>query len=80
DLCVLAPAGFLVFSPVAAEGETFACLRPFLLMLWLSVTAYCMLLMSCPGVVSPLVLCGIILLVYVGAMLRLYAGRLKVRS
>ncbi len=80
DLCVLAPAGFLVFAPVAAEGETFACLRPFLLMLWLSVTAYCMLLMSCPGVVSPLVLCGIILLVYVGAMLRLYAGRLKVRS
>ncbi len=80
DLCVLAPAGFLVFAPVAEEGETFACLRPFLVLLWLAVTTYCMLLMSLPGVVSPLVLCGIILLVYVGAMLRLGAGRIKVRS
>lgn len=80
DLCVLAPAGFLVFAPVADEGESFACLRPFFVLLWLSVTTYCLLLMSLPGVVSPLVLCGIILFVYVGAMPRLSAGRIKVRS
>jgi hypothetical protein len=70
DLCVLAPAAYLILTDGSpSKASPFRHIRPFLLLLWLAVNLYCIMVMSVPDWVSPLLLCSLMLLVYLASAL-----------
>lgn len=71
DLCVLAPVGWLAF----AGG--FKSIRGLVSLLWISVTIYCLTLVSFPDLVSPVILVAIFVLIYLSALFNLYIHKVR---
>lgn len=71
DLCVLAPVGWLAFS------GGFKSIRGLVSLLWISVTIYCVTLVSFPDLVSPVILVAIFVFIYLTALFNLYIHKVK---
>lgn len=71
DLCVLAPVGWLAF----AGG--FKSLRGLVSLLWISVTIYCLTLVSFPDLVSPVILVSIFVFIYLTALVNLCMHKVR---